>query len=97
MQQHAAGDDDQPAPQDAARLFARQLGGDADDEEKEREDQVGRRPAMPLGMLQRPVDRRPRTGLLTSSIAATVRPRNASRAAMRLAVDGWRLAGTALL
>ena len=36
----------------------------ADDEQKERKDEIGWRPAMPFGVLQRPVDAGPRAGIV---------------------------------
>ena len=36
----------------------------ADDEEEERKDEIGRRPAMPFRVLQRPVDAGPRAGII---------------------------------
>src|SRR5262245_43589716 len=37
---------------------------DADDEEKEWKDEIGRRPAIPLGVFQWPVDAGPRAGII---------------------------------
>ena len=49
-----------------------------DDEQEKRENQVGRRPAVPGGVTERRKTWLQLPGLLTSNIAATVRPRNAS-------------------
>src|SRR5882724_63742 len=45
-------------------LAERQRDRHPNDEQKEREDQIGRRPAIPFGMFQRPIDMRPRTGVV---------------------------------
>jgi hypothetical protein len=45
-------------------LDERQGDRDADDEQEEREDEVGRRPAVPGGMAERPVHVAPRTGIV---------------------------------
>ncbi len=56
-----------------------------DDEEKEREDEVGRRAAVPFRVAEGREDVAQLPGLLTKSMAATVAPRKRSRAASRLA------------
>ena len=61
----------------AARCLA-ERDRDPDDEEKEWKDQIGRGPAVPLGVQQRRVDGVPVAGLLTTTMAATVSPRNTS-------------------
>ena len=62
----------------------REVGGDADDEQEERKDQVRRRPPVPLRVLERRVDAAPSCpGSLTRSIPATVRPRKTSSESSR--------------
>jgi hypothetical protein len=71
----------------------RQLGGDADDEEEEREDQVGGRPPVPRGVLERRVDVRPRARVVDEQHPATVSPRNTSSESRRSRAGGAAVAG----
>ena len=45
-------------------LPERQRDRHADDEQEERKDEIGRRPAMPLRVPERPIDVRPRAGIV---------------------------------
>ena len=75
VDQEAEEEDQRAAPEDLAADRAlvvaarsargeRELRRDADDEKKERKDQVGRRPSVPLGVLERRIDRAPRARIV---------------------------------
>src|SRR6185436_2788881 len=64
VEQNAEEDDQEPALPDRPRLLARELGGHTDDEKEEGKDQIRRRPAMSLGVRERPPYGAPRTGVV---------------------------------
>ena len=75
MQDEPEGEDDRGAPEDlrderrprftlCESPSQRERNGDADDEQEEREDQVGRRAAVPVGVPERRIDRPPGAGIV---------------------------------
>jgi hypothetical protein len=70
----------------------REVRRDADDEQKEREDEVGRRPAMPGGMLERRVYRFPGPRIVHEEHAGDGEPPEHVQRQQPLARrDGWRV------
>ena len=76
-----------PKDRSPARRLLRQRDRDADDEEEEREDQVGRRPPVPVRVQQGPVDVAPVPGIVDDDHAGHGEP--AEDVERHQAVSGW--------
>src|SRR5581483_3124417 len=74
IQQKSEENDERAAAQDRLRLLAREMRRDADDEEEEGKDEIGRRPPVPLGMFERRIDGAPASGIVDEQHAGDREP-----------------------